>query len=223
MKVIILAGGKATRLPKSAKNIPKPLVKIAGKTILQHQIDLLEKHGLTDIRLSLGYKANQIINYLKGRCEYVIEPEPLGTGGAIKFASKDLKEELMVLNGDNLMDINLAKFVQFHKEHPLSNSIIGWFCEDARGWGLIKNKGIKISEFKEKPKRKCQGLINAGVYILSPEIFKSVKTKNFSIEYDIFPNLVKQEQLAVFVHRDKWMGVNTEEDVKIANQIWKQL
>lgn len=223
MKIIILAGGKATRLPESAKNMPKTLVKIAGKAILQHQIDLLKKHGLTDIRLSLGYKANEIIDYLNGKYEYTIELKPLGTGGAIKFASKDLKEEFMVLNGDNLMDVNLTEYIQFHKSHSLPNSMIGWFCKDARGWGLIKNKGIKISEFKEKPKRKCQGLINAGVYILSPEIFKSVKTKNFSVEYDIFPNLVEQEQLAVFVHRGKWMGVNTEEDVKIGNQVWKRV
>ena len=221
MKIIILAGGKATRLPQSTKSMPKALVKIAGKPILQHQVDLLEKHKLNDIRFSLGYGADQIIKYLQGKYEYVIEPEPLGTGGAIKFASKDLKEEFMVLNGDNLMDINLAEFVQFHKQHSLVNSMIGWFCMDARGWGLIKNKGVKVLEFKEKPKRKCQGLINAGVYILSPEIFNSVKTKNFSVEYDIFPNLVKQEHLAVFAHQGKWMGVNTEKDIKIANQVWK--
>ena len=67
MKVIILAGGKATRLPESAKNIPKLLVKIAGKPILQHQIDLLIKHGLNDIRFSLGYKADKIIEYLNGK------------------------------------------------------------------------------------------------------------------------------------------------------------
>lgn len=223
MKIIILAGGESTRLPKSAKNIPKALVKIAGKPILQHQTDLLEKHGLNDIRFSLGYRADQIIKYLKGKYDYIIEPRPLGTGGAIKFASKGLKKEFMVLNGDNLMDINLAEFVQFHKKHSLANSMIGWFCEDARGWGLIKNKGIKVLEFKEKPKRKCQGLINAGVYILSPNILNSVKVKSFSVEYDIFPNLVKQEQLAVFTHRGKWMGINTEEEIKIANQIWKKI
>jgi len=220
MKVIILAGGRATRLPTSAKNIPKSLVKIADRPILEHQLSWLKKHGLEDVRFSLGHLSEKIIAYLKGGYEYVIEPEPLGTGGAIKFACQDLKEDFIVLNGDNLTNIDLTGFIQFHHKHALANSLVGWYCPDARGWGLIKNKGMEVLAFKEKPKRKCAGLINAGVYLLSPKIFKPVKVKNFSIEYDIFPELVKQRQLAVFTHQGKWLGINTEKDVKIANQLW---
>jgi len=220
MKVIILAGGQATRLPISAQNIPKPLVKIAGQPILEHQLAWLKKHGLEDVRFSLGHLAEKIIDCLKERHEYVIEPEPLGTGGAIKFASRDLKEDFLVLNGDNLTDIDLTRFLKFHNQHPLANSLVGWYCSDARGWGLIKNRKIKILEFKEKPKRKCAGLINAGVYLLSPKIFEPVKAKGFSIEYDVFPDLAKQRQLAVFTHRGKWLGINNEEDVKMANKLW---
>ncbi|MBI4359754.1 MAG: NTP transferase domain-containing protein, partial [Candidatus Jacksonbacteria bacterium] len=100
MKVIILAGGRGTRLQESAKDIPKALVKIDGKPILQHQIDLFLKHGFSDIRFALGYKSNQIIAYLNGRYEYVVETEPLGTGGALKFASSDLREPFIAVNGD---------------------------------------------------------------------------------------------------------------------------
>lgn len=134
MKIIILAGGKATRLPKSAKNIPKPLVKIGKKTILQHQIDLLEKHGLTDIRFSLGYMADAIIKYLNGKYEYVVEPKPLGTGGAIKFASKDLKEDFMVLNGDILSDINLSEFIKSHKSPA---TIAAYYCKNCCDYGML--------------------------------------------------------------------------------------
>ncbi len=220
MKVIILAGGQATRLPVSAKNIPKPLVKVAGQPILEHQLTWLKRHGLADVRFSLGYLNQKIIDYLKNRCEHVIEKEPLGTGGAIKLACQDLKEDFMVLNGDNLTDVDLTGFLRFHQKHPLANSLVGWHCQDARGWGLLKNRGIRILEFKEKPKRKCSGLINAGVYILSPEIFKPIKAKRFSVEYDVFPDLAKQKQLAVFPHQGRWLGINTEEDVKMANQLW---
>ena len=221
MKVIILAGGRANRLPNSAKNIPKPLVRIAGQPILEHQLAWLKEHGLTDIRFSLGHFNQKIIDYLKGRCEYVIEKEPLGTGGAIKLACQDLKEEFMVLNGDNLTDADLTGFLKFHQKHSLANSLVGWRCPDARNWGLLKNRGIRILEFKEKPKRKCSGLINAGIYLLSPEIFKPIKEKSFSIEYGVFPDLAKQKQLAVFAHQGLWLGINTEEDVKLANRTWK--
>ena len=88
MKVIILAGGKATRLPKQHQDKPKILLEIGGQTILEHQINLFERHGFPDIRLSLGDKASAVIDFLDndlgGRYEYVLEPEPLDTGGAIK-------------------------------------------------------------------------------------------------------------------------------------------
>ncbi len=220
MKVVILAGGRATRLPISAKDIPKPLVKIANQTILEHQLAWLSQHGLKDVRFSLGHLSEKIVAHLKKRCEYVIEPKPLGTGGAIRFASRDLKEDFMVLNGDNLTNVDLTGFIKFHQRHDLENSLVGWHCSDARGWGLIKNRGFKILEFREKPKRKCAGLINAGIYILSPKIFKPVKAKSFSIEYELFPDLVKQRRIAVFTHQGKWLGINTEEDVKKANKLW---
>ncbi len=218
MKVIILAGGKGTRLPQSAKNTPKPLVKIAGKPILQHQIDLLEKHGLTDIRFSLGYMANQIIDYLGDRHEYIIEPEPLGTGGAIKFASKDLKEDCMVLNGDILSDLNLSKFIKFHKNVPQTNSLMVWYCQDARPYGLIDLKGKKAVKFKEKPQNPTSGYINAGFYILSPNIFKNIKKTSFSIENDVFSKLAKNGQLAAFIYEGYWTDLGTEERLKQARK-----
>ena len=233
MKIIILAGGKGTRLPRSAKNIPKPLVKIAGKPILQHQVDILEKHNLTDIRFSLGYEANQIIDYLKnkprtnpfgimrGKYEYIIESEPLGTGGAIKFASKDLKEDFMILNGDILTDINFSEFLKFHKNVPQTNSLTVWHCQDARPYGLIdllasgwSTVGRKVIKFHEKPKELISGYINAGFYILSPNIFKNTKKISFSIEKDIFPKLAENGQLAAYIHKGFWTDVGTEKRLK---------
>ncbi|GAG21636.1 unnamed protein product, partial [marine sediment metagenome] len=179
MKIIILAGGKGTRLPKSAKNIPKLLVKVGNKSILQHQLDLLEEHGFSDIRLSLGYKANQIIKYLNGKHEYIIEPEPLGTGGAIKFASKDLNEEFMVLNGDILSEINFSDFLKFHKSIPQNNTLTAWHCSEPRNdYGFLNLENNKILKFQEKPDRPIAGHINAGFYILSPNIFKNFNKKS---------------------------------------------
>ena len=221
MKVIILAGGKGTRLPHSAKNIPKVLVKVAGKSILQHQLDLLKKHGLNDIRLSLGYMADKIIDYLDGRYEYVIEPKPLGTGGAIKFASKDLKEDFMVLNGDILCDIDLSKFIKFHKNVPQTNSLTVWYCRDARPYGLIDLKRKKVIKFKEKPQSPTSGYINAGFYILSPNIFKNIKKTSFSIEKDVFAKLAKNGRLAAFIYEGYWTDLGTEERLREAQRKYK--
>lgn len=265
MKVIILAGGKGTRLPKSAKNIPKPLVKIAGKPILQHQIDLLKKHGLSDIRLSLGYKADQIIKYLErdfGYCprvgyevragtvsaeggrarteslsparwagrgkredntrnlsiEYIIEPEPLGTGGAIKFASRDLKEDFMVLNGDILSSIDLSKFIKFYENTPQKNVLTAWYHQDVRDYGSIHLKGEKVIKFYEKPKHPTAGYINAGFYILSSNTLKSIKKTSFSIEKDVFPKLAQKGDLAAFIHEGFWTDLGTEERLEEARK-----
>jgi len=221
MKVIILAGGKGTRLPHSAKNIPKSLVKIGRKTILQYQIDLLKKHGLTDIRLSLGYKSAHIIDYTKGKYEYVIESQPLGTGGAIKFAAQDLKDDFMVLNGDVLSNADYSKLLKFYKKnvaHGTKGVIVVFYVKDARHFGLVKIKNGKIIKFLEKPEKKCPGYINAGIYMLSPAIFKNVSRETFSIEYDIFPKLAHKKHLAAFVHNGNWIDVGTEERLQKARK-----
>lgn len=221
MKVIILAGGKATRLPQSAKNIPKSLVDVAGKPILQHQIDLLEKHGLNDVRFSLGYMADKIIDYLDGHYEYIVEPKLLGTGGAIKFASRDLKEDFMVLNGDILSDINLSEFIaKYQYNDNVSRQTLGvislFFQEDASDYGLVRIENERVMDFLEKPSQKCSGHINTGFYILSPKIFENVSRETFSIERDIFPEMVRKGQLVVYIHKGYWTDLGTEERLEKA-------
>ncbi len=219
MKIIILAGGKGTRLPKSAKNIPKLLVKVGNKSILQHQLDLLKEHGFSDIRLSLGYKADQIIKYLNGKHEYIIEPEPLGTGGAIKFASKDLNEEFMVLNGDILSKMNFSDFLKFHKSISQNNTLAAWHCPEPRNdYGFLNLENNKILEFQEKPDYPIAGHINAGFYILSPNIFKNFNKKSFSIEKDIFPKLAEKGDLAAFIYKGYWTDAGTEERLEEAKR-----
>jgi NDP-sugar pyrophosphorylase family protein len=216
MKVIILAGGKATRLPNSAKDLPKALVDIGGKPLLAHQLELLERHGLKDIRLSLGFKAEQIIEWLAGRYEYVIEPEPLGTGGALKFASRDLKEEFIAVNGDILSDLHLKDFINhwqktLTRNKELMGSLAAWQCPDARDYGLMKIRDGLVREFLEKENKRQKGYINAGFYILSPKVFQGIKKKTFSIEKEIFPRLSQRGQLAAYMHKGRWLDVGTEE------------
>lgn len=194
MKAIILAGGKATRLPKSAKDIPKALVDVGGKPVIQHQLDQLYEHGFFDIRLALGYKAAQIIDWVKRfnppsaptggdgqkfTIDFIVEPEPLDTGGAIKFVSEDLTEPFMVLNGDILSDVHFKNFSERFKKGSEENIIAAYYTPDARSYGIIKKSKGKIINFLEKPFDSAQGkpegampgYINAGFYILHPKIF----------------------------------------------------
>lgn len=214
MKAIILLGGKATRLPISAKYIPKALVEVGGKPVLQHQIDQLHKYGFFDIRLALGYRADQIIDWLR-QCQlsldYAIEPEPLGTGGAIKFAAKDIDEPFMVLNGDILSDINFKNFYDRFKKGPEENTMTVHYTPDARTYGIVKKRRGRLVEFLEKPADTTSGYINAGFYILRPRVFQKVRAKKFSIEKDIFPQLASRGKLGYYIHKGFWTDAGTEE------------
>jgi len=131
MKVIILAGGK-TNLPGKLKNIPKSLIEINKRPLLEYQLDLLKKYRFNDIRLCLSYKADEILKYLKKKdkkanitkkkgkvagIEYLIESKPLGTGGAIRMAAKGMKKDFLVINGDILTNFNINNFVKMYKKN----------------------------------------------------------------------------------------------------------
>ena len=131
MKIIILAGGK-TNLPGKLKNVPKSLIEIKQRPLLEYQLDLLKKYKLNDIRLSLYYKADEILKYLKKKdkkakitgkkgkvagIEYIVGPKALGTGGAIRNAAKDLKKDFMVMNGDVLCNMKISEFIKFYKKN----------------------------------------------------------------------------------------------------------
>ena len=221
MKVIILAGGKATRLPASAQNIPKAFVEVGGKPVLQHQIDSLEQHGFSDIRLALCHKAEHVISYLSGKYEYVVELEPLGTGGAIRYASRDLLDPFMVVNGDVLGDLNFTAFVQEFKQNPAPHMISVWHAQDARSFGLVHHEAGRVSAFLEKPKVRQAGHINAGVYILSPKDIKKMGEGSFSIERDFFPYVAKGGRLGVYVHEGWWADMGTEERLTEARKYFK--
>jgi len=268
MKVIILAGGK-TNLPGKLKNIPKSLIEINGRPLLEYQLDLLKKYKLNDIRLSLHYKADEILKHLKKKdkkakitgkkgkvagIEYIVESRPLGTGGAIKNAAKDLKKDFMVINGDVLTNINLSEYIKFYKKNtsepkffslppfikisPLKipsfrkrvsyEEILGamavFYTQDVSDLGLVKVKNDRVVEFTEKPDYQYSGYINAGFYILSPQIFqtkyfKSQKsTKSFAVEEIVFPKLAEKSQLLGYTHRGLWCDIGKEKGLKLAEE-----
>jgi mannose-1-phosphate guanylyltransferase len=269
MKVIILAGGK-TNLPGKLKNIPKSLIEIKGRPLLEYQLDLLKKYKLDgDICLSLFFGAKNILKYLKKKdpkakisgkkgkvagIEYVIGPKALGTGGAIRNAAQDLKKDFLVMNGDVLSNVNLSDYLKFYKKNsseprffslpPFTNipplrkrlsyeEVLGamavFYTQDTSELGLVKVKNNRVVEFIEKPDYQYSGYINAGFYILSPELFKlkcmKAKKKNeaFNIEKCFFPGLAKNSQLIGYVHRGLWIDIGKEEGLEKAEVIAEKL
>lgn len=217
MKIIILAGGKGTRLPESAKHIPKPLVEVAAKPILAHQIDLLQKQGFFDIRLSLGHRADQIVAWVRNNypaVECVVETEPRGTGGAIHYASADLHEPFLVFNGDLVADFDVRGVVA-RGEATGKNIMLGLRVPDATDLGVLAVDATdRVSAFLERPSAPGPGIINAGLYYLQPNLFRAMP-ESFSIEKSFFPKLAERGELHHVAHKGKyWFDCGTEERLK---------
>ena len=123
VKVIIMAGGKGTRISSVANDIPKPMIRINNKPILEYEIEMLREQGYTDILLIIGHLGHIIKDYFKDgsdwgvKISYFIEEEPLGTAGALYYLKKELTEDFFLLNGDVIMDLDLNRMKQYHQRH----------------------------------------------------------------------------------------------------------
>lgn len=223
---ILLCGGRGTRLPISAKDTQKVIVDVAGKPIVQYNIDRLKSQGFHRIRLALGHRAEMVIDYLKrsgqNDIEYTIEKEPLGTGGGIKFAMGEEKEPFFALNADLLADFDAPAMVRAGANGTY-NVISGIEVPDVSGFGVLEcDESKRICAFKEKVAEKIPGFVNAGSYLLIPEDMRDMPEK-FSIEYDLFPKLVAAGKVVLHHHRGNyWFDTGTEERLKIVREYFSK-
>ncbi len=219
MKAIIIAGGLGTRLRPLTYNMPKPIVPLANKPFVFHQIELLKKFGITEIILNLHYLSDNIREIfddgkkLGVKIHYSIEEKPLGTAGAVKNAEKffDTKP-MLIFNGDILTDINLEKMIKFHEEKKGKVTLALTRVEDPTLYGLIiTDENRRVLEFREKPswEHVTANTINAGIYIVDPSIFKLVpKGKEFSFERQLYPMLLERgEKIYGYITDAYWMDI----------------
>lgn len=204
MHALILAGGKGTRLRPLTTQIPKPIVPLMNRPFAHYQIDSLVRSGIDDVVLSLNYQPDKISSILGDGSEigaklrFAVEPSPLGTAGAYKFAAGDFPGTTIVLNGDIFTDIDFAQILQFHQENRSMATLALYPVTDPTAYGVVvaDEKG-RIKQFVEKPskelaKRLGACNINAGIYVLEPEILELVKpSEPTSFEYDIFPKILQ--------------------------------
>ena len=201
MQALILAGGQGTRLRPLTSTIPKPVVPLVGRPFISYMLEWLRSHGVDDVILSCGHMADGVRGVLGDgeslgiRLRYIEEPEPLGTGGALKFAEDLLDERFFMLNGDVLTDIDLtAELAQHEQTGALATlALIG--VEDPSAYGLVPmNSDNSVREFIEKPgaEQTETDLINAGAYIIERRVLDGMAPAgtNISIEREVFPTLV---------------------------------
>jgi NDP-sugar pyrophosphorylase family protein len=221
MKAILLAGGKGTRLRPLTVHTPKPIVPIFNRPFLHYQIDLLKQvPEIDEVILSLNYQPRRIEDVFGDGAEvglkirYVVEPTPLGTGGAVRYAGESLTESVVVFNGDVLTQIDLAAVIRLHRERAAKATIVLTPVPNPSAYGLVEtNADGSVRRFLEKPKPDeitCD-TINAGIYVLEPETFDRIpRDTEWSIERSYFPSLIERgETFVAHTCRGYWIDIGT--------------
>ena len=227
MKAIILAGGLGERLRPLTNNTPKPLLLVKGKPILEHAVENFKKHGIKDIILAVGYRADKIKEYFGDgskfgvNISYCIENEPLGTGGAIKKASENIKETFIAINGDNVADFDWKSIIKFHKKKQARITLALYPVEDVTKYGIADLKEDRIVNFIEKPsvEQAPSNLNNAGGYVMEPESLEILPEGKSSIERDCFEKFCgKYGSVYAFSHKGYWFPTDDIEKYKKAEK-----
>jgi len=223
MKAILLAGGKGTRLRPLTIHTPKPIVPIFNRPFLHYQLDLLKQVSeIDEVILSLNYQPRRIEEIFGDGgdsglgIKYVVEPAPLGTAGAVRYAGDQLRESVVVFNGDVLTEVDLAAVIALHRDRRAKATIVLTPVDNPTAYGLVETDAdSNIRRFLEKPKPDeitCD-TINAGIYVLEPETFERIpKDTPWSIERSFFPSLIEQgESFVAYVYRGYWIDIGTPE------------
>jgi NDP-sugar pyrophosphorylase family protein len=223
MKAILLAGGKGTRLRPLTIHTPKPIVPIFDRPFLHYQLDLLKRVPEIDgVILSLNYQPRRIEEMFGDgsssamSLRYVVEPAPLGTAGAVRYAAQSLHDSVVVFNGDILTQVDLAAVIARHRERKAKATMVLTPVENPAAYGLVEtDPDSNIRRFIEKPNADeitCD-TINAGIYVLEPDTFDRIpKDTPWSIERSFFPSLIEQgETFVAYVSRGYWIDIGTPE------------
>jgi len=238
MKVIILSGGFGTRIAEYTSIIPKPMIRIGGKPIIEHIMEIYSKYGHKDFYLALGYKSEVIKEYFynyaflnsnfrinlkdgkvvpfeKNEKDWSVNLIDTGintmTGGRLKRLRKFIGNETFLLTyGDAVTDLDINKVLEFHKEHGRIVTVTG-VRPPARFGELTINETNEVLEFKEKPNTHA-GWINGGFFVIEPEFFNYIEDDNTILEKEPLEQAAKNNQLMAFLHDGFWHCIDTKRD-----------
>jgi NDP-sugar pyrophosphorylase family protein len=220
VKAVVLVGGEGTRLRPLTYTTPKPLLPIANRPFLEHQLDWLARHGVDEVVLSLGYLPDAFAAHFPDgvyrglHLRYAVEPEPLGTAGAIRFAADGIAERFLVCNGDVLTDLDVSALVQFHVDRDAEATIALTRVDDPSAFGVVPTAADgRVHAFVEKPPRDKAptNWINAGTYVLEPSMLDRIPVNvPISIERVTFPTMLERGGRLYALHSDSyWLDIGT--------------
>jgi mannose-1-phosphate guanylyltransferase len=215
---VILVGGEGTRLRPLTETTPKPMLPLLDRPLLAYTFAHLRSAGVERAVLACGYLPTAIEAYFDGaydglELEYRVEPEPLGTGGGIRFAAEGIDRPFLALNGDSLREADLRELLAFHRaRHAKATVLLTRVAEPGR-YGLVRTDcDGRVRGFVEKPQPHeiDTDLINAGVYVLEPEVLDLIEpNRAVSIERDVFPTLAAEGSLYALHIPGYWLDVGT--------------
>ncbi len=216
MQAIILAGGFGTRLQAVIPDLPKSLAPIQQRPFLFYLLRYLQIQGITHVIFALHHMADKIIAYLQTlptdlSFTYICEQEPMGTGGAIRNALSFYKDNkpVFVLNGDTFVKLDYRAMYRVHQQTRLTVALSE--MDNCERYGRILVDNDRVIAMREKGDASC-GWINAGVYLLDPQIFADFPLRKFSFEQDFLPAYITSEQVKAFLVRDYFIDIGIPED-----------
>lgn len=218
-KVVIMAGGKGTRLEPFTKILPKPMVPLGDKPIIEVIMDKFYKQGFSEFILSLGYKAEIIKMYFSEtnsrpyKVDFICEEEPLGTAGALAMLKGKIEDTFIVTNCDIILELDFADLLEHHYANKNAITIIGTVKNFTIPYGVLQTDGQDLVALDEKPS--FHYLVNTGVYVLDPKVLDLIQKNEFIHMTELFVRVKeKNVRVGVYPHHGSWFDVGQWEDYK---------
>lgn len=226
--VLIMAGGLGTRLRPLTYDCPKPLLKVGKKPILEIIIDNFINHGFYNFYISINYKGKMIEDYFGDGSHknisitYLKEEKRLGTAGALSLLDTIPQKPIVVMNGDLLTKVNFKQLLDFHNSSNSSATLCVREHEFQIPFGVVQIDNCQLKALKEKPTSKV--FVNAGIYVLSPDVIKEIPKNEFYDMTDLFSDLLAKDQnSAVFPVHEYWMDIGRITEYEKADKIYSKL
>lgn len=224
MKVIVLAGGRGTRISEETMTRPKPLVEVGGKPLLWHILNIYSAHGFKEFLIAAGYKGEMIKEYFNSKpmdCDVAVLDTGLDTmtgGRMLKLKPWIENETFLMTYGDGVADVNIRVLIDFHQTHGKLATVTA--VHPPARFGELQLDGHLVRKFSEKPQTH-EGWINGGFFVLEPEVLNYIAGNETSFEREPMERLARDQHMMAFRHEGFWQPVDTLREKELLDHLWE--